>query len=212
MAIESVPAEGESVTGDFYRILRLNNGKVSIFMGDVEGSGQNAAKVTLKLHTFMETPAYFQKYCTEKVQASDVLKYIDQNMSPSKLFITLAHVLLNPHTRQLQYANAGMPYLYILTRSGEISEIHSSGLYVGLGYSSQNSGTAFIKLSPADKVIMVSDGVTGGVKTKEYFKELMSEVGGTIVQPRELAQCVISKLASPRKDDATILVFQLPNQ
>lgn len=216
MAIESIPAEGESVTGDFYRTLRLDDGRLSIFVGDIEGHGQNAAEAMLELHNFMETPT-FQRSYTEEVQASDILKYIDQNMPPSELSITLAHVLLNPETRQLQYANAGMPFLYILTKSGEISEIHSSGLYVGLGYSSHNSGTTFTELSPADTVILVSDGVIEatskrGGKMKEYLKELICKVGGTVIQPRELAQRVISELASPRKDDATILVFQLPNQ
>lgn len=218
MAIESIPAEGggESVTGDFYRTHRLNDGRLSVFIGDIEGHGQKAAEVTLALHNFMDTPA-FQRSYTKKAQASDILKYIDQNIPPSELSITLAHVLLNPETKQLQYANAGMPALYVLTRSGEISEIRSSGLYMGLGYSSHNSGTALTELSPGDTVILISDGVIEaaskkGGKMKERFKELVREGGGTVIQPRELAQHVISELASPRKDDATILIFQLPNQ
>lgn len=216
MAIESDPSEGESVTGDFYRVIRLDDGRLSIFIGDVAGCGRGAAEVTLKLHSFMETFAFKQSY-QERARASAILEFIDQhNPSPPRgePFLNLAHILLNPETGQLEYANAGIPYLYIRKRNGQVLEIESSGLFVGWGYSNSNSGTTFTEISPGDMVILMSDGIAyardkNGIMMKKSFRELLQQMEGTM-KPKEIVQYIISQIVSPREDDATILVFQLP--
>jgi serine phosphatase RsbU (regulator of sigma subunit) len=214
LRVKEKRARDEILNGDFYQIIRLPNGGLAIFLGDATGHGKEAAASGIALHKFMRSPHFLEYLQTENHTSSELLQFIDKNASlpPDSNALTLAVVILNPTTGQLQYANAGLPALMILRNSGSMEKIDSSGLYVGHGdYSLHNSGTTTVVLERGEKCIFVTDGISEArmENRKLVGKELPFLFADETRQKfsvDEIAEFVF-RFSERSDDDATVICF-----
>ncbi len=144
------------VGGDYYDLLALPDGTVSLALGDVSGKGMPAALMVSTLHSALRLlldrsglgPAFLERLNSHIFESSAANK-----------FITLLLAELNPATAALHYLNAGHNPGLLLRRSGEIEELGSGGLPIGILPGSRYLLKS-VALGPGDLVCIYSDGIT----------------------------------------------------
>jgi sigma-B regulation protein RsbU (phosphoserine phosphatase) len=144
------------VGGDYYDLLPRPEGTVSLALGDVSGKGMPAALMVSTLHSALRLlldrsglgPAFLERLNSHIYESSAANK-----------FITLLLAELDPATGDLPYLNAGHNPGLLLRRSGEVEEMGSGGLPIGILPGSRYILKS-VTLLPGDLVCIYSDGIT----------------------------------------------------
>jgi serine phosphatase RsbU (regulator of sigma subunit) len=144
------------VGGDYYDLLPRPEGTVSLALGDVSGKGMPAALMVSTLHSALRL------LLGRSGLGADFLERLNSHIyesSAANKFITLLLAELNPETGALHYLNAGHNPGLLLHRSGEVEEMGSGGLPIGILPGSRYQLKS-VALSPGDLVCIYSDGIT----------------------------------------------------
>ena len=100
-----------TVGGDFYDILPLDDGRLVITLGDVAGKGSPAALLMALLLAMLRT------LVDEKLEPADLITRLNVQVcrhAPGTRFITLFYAVFDPRTGSLTYVSAGhMPPLLL---------------------------------------------------------------------------------------------------
>lgn len=215
-AMRSRPFPGEAVSGDFARVERLAEDKVAILIGDVEGHGRAAAIESLRAHTELDGIG-LKKLALGK-SPSEILEALDARMSFHDRRLTLGVIVLNTKTGEVQFGNAGMPYMQVRRASGRVEAIEASGAHVGsdhFSYRDSNDGTMSIKLNKGDQIILVSDGVPDYLpvvdagkrrESMENFRTFVEAESKGRATPESLADHLLDAVEDGQ-DDVSVLVI-----
>ena len=204
-----------TVGGDFYDILPLDDGRLVVTVGDVAGKGSPAALLMALLLAMLRT------LVDEKLEPADLVTRLNVQVcrhAPGTRFITLFYAVYQPLTGDLTYVNAGhMPPLLLRGRrvaaSGSPTAASRSGMFE---HSTYTTGHVMI-LRPDDLLAVYSDGITEaenpagtpfdeiGLETalKASARESLSAIGAAVVASVE------RHTAEKRfADDLTILLLR----
>ena len=145
-----------TVGGDFYDILPLEDGRLVVAVGDVAGKGSPAALLMALLLAILRT------LVDEKLEPAELITRLNVQVcrhAPSSRFITLFYGVYQPLTGELTYVSAGhMPPL-ILRRDGHVDRLSDGGIALGMfEHSAYTTGRAVIQ--PDELVAVYSDGIT----------------------------------------------------
>ncbi len=162
------PAVGGKVGGDFYDFIPAKGGKTAVVIGDISGSGIEAARLTSvakgAIRSFaLESPlpafvlARANRVITEQVDLDS--------------FITVVYVLMDPATGNLEYSIAGHPPPLLLHRRlGEVVRFNPGSLPLGIDeravYSNQR-----LNMAPEDKLVLYTDGLSEARRGRRLFGE-----------------------------------------
>src|SRR5829696_6841560 len=141
------------VGGDFYDFLRLPDGRLGLFVGDVSGKGVPAAIVMAITRTMLRAAYHLSS-------PGEILEQVSNNLFPDilpNMFVTCLAALLNSRTGRLQYANAGHDLPYVRRVDG-VSELRATGMPLGL-MPSMSYEQKEITLKPGESVLLYSDGL-----------------------------------------------------
>ncbi len=202
------------VGGDLYEILRLDDGRVLIAVGDVSGKGVPAALFMAVTTTLLRTMA--QQYRRPR----EILLHVNDALAvqnPRSMFVTLLCMILDPVTGSVTGANAGHPSP-VLVRPGAAPclILASTGMVSGITPGTE-AGDATVKLQSGDSLVLYSDGVTeafdaaGEMFEEERLLECLSHSAG---QPaNETAWLVLEAVRRhagdrPQSDDITIVTVR----
>jgi phosphoserine phosphatase RsbU/P len=202
-----------TVGGDFYDILPLDNGRVAIAVGDVAGKGSPAALLMALLLAMMRT------LVDERLEPGELVARLNVQVSrhaPATRFITLFYGVFDPATGELTYVNAGhMPPL-VVRADNRIERLTDGGIALGMfDHATYSPGRAV--LQPDDLIAVYSDGITeaenesGGPFDESgleqalrlYGREPIAEIGACVLRAVE-AHTGDARLA----DDLTVLVLR----
>jgi phosphoserine phosphatase RsbU/P len=202
-----------TVGGDFYDILPLDNGRVAIAVGDVAGKGSPAALLMALLLAMMRT------LVDERLEPGELVARLNVQVSrhaPATRFITLFYGVFDPATGELTYVNAGhMPPL-VVRADNRIERLTDGGIALGMfDHATYSPGRAV--LQPDDMIAVYSDGITeaenesGGPFDESgleqalrlYGREPIAEIGACVLRAVE-AHTGDARLA----DDLTVLVLR----
>jgi sigma-B regulation protein RsbU (phosphoserine phosphatase) len=207
------------IGGDFARYVEDPGvNRMGILIGDVSGKGIPAAMVMAVVVCLFN----------EK---------IDFNLPPEKLLadinLALKHFLgaqsrfnssaiwgvFDLDSMRFRYASAGHDFpLHLNFRTGELTELPSTGTLLGLFNESEYQGSE-IAIDQGDKIIFYSDGLIdffeynlghqdGFVWLKEFFLNRRTKSSKEIVN--EIA-ALVENATEPTKDDITVAVFSIAN-
>jgi hypothetical protein len=150
------------VSGDFYDVIKLGDGRLMLFLGDVSGHGMQAALVVA---TALKTLRFLTRQTSDLVtllaQFNDELKV---DLLPGQ-FITLFAAMLDPETHHLTCVRAGHhpglianpDHNLILRKVGH--QGLAIGLMAGKGFV-QSLRPEVVSLQPGDVLLQYTDGVT----------------------------------------------------
>lgn len=206
----------ESIGGDFYDFIPLDDHRWGVVIGDVTGHGVEAAVIMGMVKAVVKLMA------KNLDSAAEVLEYSNKEISPdmdSTTFTTIGYSILDTKARTFSYARAGHNPLLLFNpdRNPSLMSYSPKGALVGMPWS-LNCETAVIKLQPGDVLLQYTDGITEAKsKTNEEFGldrlcELIEQSAGKNVH--ELANTIKKTVAEFSKgnrdaDDITMIIIQV---
>ena len=208
-AAACIPARG--ISGDYYDILHLPDGRLIFTIVDISGKGISAAILMSNLQAVMRTLAESSSHPHEV--CSKLNRHLHQVTDDSK-FATCFYAEWNPPERRLRYVNAGH-HAPILLGSCRGQRLDKGGLPLGL-FPDPGFQVGEILLQPDDTLVLYSDGITEATTdageefgerrlmalVEEYCESSVSEM-----KERILAS-VRNWSGKEQRDDMTLLIVR----
>jgi serine phosphatase RsbU (regulator of sigma subunit) len=201
------------VGGDFYDLFELEDGRVTVVMGDAAGKGIPAALVVSATSSVLRAVAQ----ALGSSSPSEVLAQVNETLFariPPNMFVTCFYAILDPKNGSMNYANAGhdLPYLW---HGGDCEELRARGMPLGLmaGMSYEQKE---IELDAGEGVLFYSDGLveahdaTGEMFGFPRLRDLIAEHD----DKRALGDFLLGDLYSfvgegwEQEDDITLLTLR----
>lgn len=202
------------VGGDLYEVLRLDDGRVLVAVGDVSGKGIPAALFMAVTTTLLRTMARQYRRPEEiLLQVNDALAA----QNPRGMFVTLICMIVDPATGTVTCANAGHPPA-ILVRAGATPSVTlaATGMVSGVMSGVEMESTT-IQLQLADTLVLYTDGVTeafnatGGMFEEERLLGCLSHAAGhTAGETASIVLEAVRRHANGylQSDDITVVVIR----
>jgi serine phosphatase RsbU (regulator of sigma subunit) len=143
-----------TIGGDWYDAFTLTDGRVVISIGDVSGSGLRAAVIMGSVRQMIRGAAQLQADPSAMLDAVDRALRVEH---PDAIVTAFVGVI-EPGERRITYASAGHPPPLLRTESGEITELATVGLPLGLR--GPGSRTTTQPCGPGSFLLLYTDGLT----------------------------------------------------
>ncbi|MEM7583582.1 MAG: SpoIIE family protein phosphatase [Acidobacteriota bacterium] len=142
--------------GDYYDFQHLENGGWGLVVGDVVGKGVPAAILVSTLHSSLRVLLDQMEVGPPLIERLN--RHIFESSSANK-FITMLLAALDTESHRLAYLNAGHNPGLLVRANGDVEEMTSAGLPLGL-LPQGHFGSATLELESGDLVCIYSDGIT----------------------------------------------------
>lgn len=195
----------ESVSGDNFSILRLENGEFMIALSDGMGTGQEAGEESETVMSLLEQmleAGFKAETAIRLINSSLVLKAEQQTFS------TLDLGIINLFNGMCEFIKIGAATAFI-KREDWVETITSTTLPIGM-FGSVDYDTVTKKLYEGDIVVLLTDGVLDCIEgdNKEAFMEqLLLEIKSS--NPQEIANRILETALSKSNfrpmDDMTVI-------
>ncbi|PKN69994.1 MAG: serine/threonine protein phosphatase [Deltaproteobacteria bacterium HGW-Deltaproteobacteria-12] len=202
------------VGGDLYDFFFMDDDHLCFTVGDVSGKGVPAALLMAVTKILIKSKA------AQGFTADKIITRVNEDLAqdnPSMMFVTLFLGILNIHTGEVFYCNAGHPSPYILRSRGGVEVLPATGgMALGVvedfAYSSKQ-----LKLNAHDSVLLYSDGITEATDSQgNFFAEARLEKALVELSDQPLKALVdgvvelVTAFAgdAPQADDITIMVMR----
>jgi serine phosphatase RsbU (regulator of sigma subunit)/pSer/pThr/pTyr-binding forkhead associated (FHA) protein len=196
---EDFPAEGfelfacvrpaREVSGDLYDFIRLEDGRLAFFVGDVSGKGMPAALFMVAVRTLGRHLA------VEGHSPAETLVKMNRALAednPSAMFVTLAHGIYDPPTGDMVLASGGHHLPLLRRADGTVHELaHRTGRLLGYQGLDLHVTDAHFSLSPGDVLVFYTDGyIEARAPSREMFGlERLSDIVRRFVPVLSLSTC-----------------------
>jgi len=178
-----IPAHG--ISGDYYDVMRLPDGRVIFVIADISGKGISAAILMANLQAVLRTLS--ESIDSPPEICSRLNRHLHQ-VTDSTRFATFFYAQWHSTTRTIRYVNAGHHPPVFLTASRDAKSngrMDRGGIPLGM-FPEAEFQTGEIELKPGDLLVLYSDGVT----------EAESEMGEEFGEKR-LRDVVVSNEQKP---------------
>lgn len=190
--ITYIPSPVSGVSGDYYDLLKIDNHRYLILLGDVSGHGIKPAFITITLKNIMQ----HQFFKSDNFSSSlDFMKWLNNRVYEllgrlNDLFLSFSLILLNLDERSIEIVNAGQPPI-IIKRDNAYITVDSNNMVLGIEKDKEFISSKY-KIIDNDEILILSDGIhPSGIKNgdnKEYLNiiknidlsnhtELVSKIG-----------------------------------
>ncbi|HET9097501.1 MAG TPA: SpoIIE family protein phosphatase [Candidatus Baltobacteraceae bacterium] len=164
------PSRRESdVGGDWYDALTLRDGSILVSAGDVTGRGLHAAGLMGKLRQAIGMAAMYERDPARILDAVDFHLRSRRSNSLATAFVGI----IDAARTKLQYAGAGHPPP-LMRRGGELLELHSTGLPLGLRDQHEPQQSAEISLEGCDLLVLYTDGLVEGTRDLSFGEQRLA--------------------------------------
>jgi sigma-B regulation protein RsbU (phosphoserine phosphatase) len=201
------------VGGDFFDVLRLENGKIGLAIADVSDKGVPAALFMMSSRTLLKGAAIGNSEPGEVLrEVNDLLHENNETV----MFVTLLYAVYDPATGEFSYANGGHNTPVIVHADGSSTLLPlTGGIALGvvpdLEYSRET-----VTLEPGDTAVLYTDGVTEAMneEDEEFGTDRLCEifVGMNPDDSKDLNMKVFEAVHAfagdtPQSDDITCLTL-----
>jgi PAS domain S-box-containing protein len=191
------------VGGDWFDVIPLEDGKTALVVGDVMGSGIDAAATMGRLRTATTTLASLD------LDPAVLLEHLDRITSGLDHSIaTCVYAVHDPRLRRCRIANAGhLPPVRV--RPGRPPELLDLPTGAPLGVGGVAFSTTDVEFAPGDQLVLYTDGLveTRRHSLDERLEALLSLLDGPTRPLEELCDLLLRALHHPdNHDDVALLV------
>lgn len=151
------------VAGDYYDVIRLEDGRVVLSIGDVSGKGVGAALIMANLQASLRTTQAMGARLYES--ATKINRIVYEN-TPPEMFITFFMICIDPVRKCVRYVNAGHNPPFLIKHDGTVKTLSTGGLLFGV---TENAiyEEGELQLENGDIVLMYTDGVSEAMDSSE---------------------------------------------
>jgi sigma-B regulation protein RsbU (phosphoserine phosphatase) len=195
--------------GDFFEVFEHADGRVSTVVADVCGNGAAAAKVAARIRPFLHHSL------ARGESPGRVLAVLNEGLIHEGLaerFVTAVAVRVDVRTGIGEIACAGHLGPFVLRASGRVQMVcRASGVPLGL-VAGEHYEEIGVRLGSEDALVLVTDGITDPLSTEGDPLGEAAFARRLEKAPRiSIGICEALLLdGAPTRDDATVLVLQLP--
>ena len=145
------------VGGDFFDVVRLQDGWIGLAIADVSGKGVPAALFMMSSRTLLKGTAI--SYNDPGTVLSEVNGLLQEDETDG-MFVTMLYAVYNPETGAFTYASGGhdAPLLVRADGSSELLSL-TGGIALGVLPGFEYQQTTY-QLEPGDTIVLYTDGVT----------------------------------------------------
>jgi sigma-B regulation protein RsbU (phosphoserine phosphatase) len=203
----------KNIGGDYYDIIRRNDGSVVFCIADIAGKGIPAA---LLMANFQATLNISSQSNTDIVAMVRSMNTQICKVSRMERFITVFLAIYHPSTKTLEYLNAGHnpPLLF---SEGKITALDKGCMVLGMCDPIIKIQSTFLQLKESDVLLMFTDGLSeaeneaGDMFENEAVEEVLLDYG--TLRPEEINDALRSKLegfigSSGLNDDLTLFTVK----
>lgn len=208
-----IPSSG--ISGDYYDVLQLSDGRLVFAIADISGKGISAAILMANLQALLRVLAKTDP------EPSAVCRGLNQHLhdvTDASKFATFFYAEWRPWERRLQYVNAGHNAPLLLGNGREL-RLEQGGMPLGM-FPSTEFSTGAVCLNPGDTLVLYSDGITEAAsKDGSEFGEdrLESVVKAHCGKPpaeiqRRILESVHQWAGQNQEDDMTLVIVRATEQ
>lgn len=157
----------QSIGGDIFNLIRLDEDNWGIYMVDVSGHGVPSALVAVSVTQMMHSsksvilkrsidhPPHYQI-----VAPPEVLDKLDREYPIERFdkFFTITYIVLNGQSKRILYSNAAHPPPVLLHPDGTLEFLDKGGTIIGMGGALPFEGGEN-QLRAGDKLFIYTDGI-----------------------------------------------------
>lgn len=208
-----LPGSNEAqVGGDWYDAMRLLDGRVVISIGDVSGSGLQAAVRMGNMRQIIRGIAQVHADPSLMLDAADRALRLEH---PDDI-VTAFVAVLDPIAKTLAYASAGHPPPFLCHVDGRVQALSDGGLPLGIRQGRDGESGRVIDITDAAALVLYTDGLSESFRDplegERRLSALLAE--GSILKSRDPARALNEAFLAGEtsKDDVAILVVSLDAQ
>ena len=157
------------VGGDFFDIMRLEEGRIGLTIADVSGKGVPAALFMMSCRTLLKGASIGAP------GPGAVLREVNELLNEdneAQMFVTVFYAIFDPQSGEFVYANGGHNWPLVVHADGSSSEIPGTGgvalgVIDGVDYHEDT-----LHLAPGESVVLFTDGVTEAEDDKPELFEI----------------------------------------
>ena len=206
----------KQIGGDLYDYFLKENRYLYFIIGDVTGKG-------IPSSVFMGmTRAYFRSEGKYQQTSAELVNKINLNLftnNPEAIFVTLFCGILDVHTGNIDFCNAGHNFPFLIKNDQTVMEIRNQhGPPAGL-VEDQNYKSDSLSIEPGEVLVLYTDGVTEArnendeLYGEERLRDSILEVKDQSLSPRDICEHVLNKNKkfngdTPQDDDITVLCLR----
>ena len=153
-----------NVGGDFFDIIRLEDGRLGIAIADVSDKGVPAALFMMSSRTVLRGAAIGTS------NPGEVLFEMNNSLfenNEAAMFVTVFYAVFDPVNRQFTYANGGHNSPLIVNSDGQATMLPLTGGIALAMMPDIEYGYNSVTLAPGDTVVLYTDGVTEAIDESE---------------------------------------------
>lgn len=204
------PGRAEAqVGGDWYDALRLLDGRVVFSIGDVAGSGLQAAVTMGNMRQIIRGIAQVHADPALMLDAADRALRLEH---PEK-FVTAFVGVFDPIMSTLTYASAGQPPPLLRLPDGTIEALPGNGLPLGLRSNTKSPHSTAIELPAGSSLLLYTDGLTEFDREPELGERRLRRIFGSICDEggEHSARTIVERMinGSAYRDDVAVLVLDV---
>lgn len=208
--VHGINLPARNVSGDFYDVVKLQNGNIWFTLGDVSGKGINAGLMMVK------AVSLFHCLAKHMQDPEKLIRMINNEICETAtrgFFVSMVVGLYSPTDKSVRFVNAGHLPVLIDDRDKGITTYPSTDQPVGILPDTAYQAYAPISLQNAT-LYLYSDGVTESrMKNGEMLEEagLIEMIGrhrGKLAQRRLAAMVDELKTEKLLHDDLTLLLLE----
>ncbi len=212
VAVKYVPAYADrEIGGDFYDAFDVSDGMSGVLIGDVAGKGFEAAALAATTRTTIHTLAHQTSDVGDVLTRANAVLYSHYVEMTS--FVTVFFAMVNQSSGMVNYANAGHLSPILRRADGGISVVnHGKFPLRVMPDATYTAGT--LVMSPGDKIIMYTDGITEARRGREMFDfdrlmDIVKERGDLSVEclANQILSAAVDWAEGRLADDAAVVIL-----
>ena len=211
--IAGLYASAQLIGGDYYDFIPIDEHHLGVALADVSGKGAGAALLMANLQSCLRGHPLLSQSISDTVASINMMFCKFLNLGR---FITLIYGVLDIPKQTFAYVNAGHCFPLKVDRDGNIRELESNDLVLGvLPHTVYKEHT--IRIQSGETVLLYTDGVTDASDAKEqmFGEENLIRVlrENRNLEATKLLQEILDSVRTfqggvPQTDDVTLVVIR----
>jgi PAS domain S-box-containing protein len=204
------PGRAEAqVGGDWYDAVRLTDGRVVVSIGDVAGSGLQAAVTMGNMRQIIRGIAQVHADPALMLDAADRALRLEH---PDK-FVTAFVGVFDPINSLLTYASAGQPPPLLRRPDGETEPLLGTGLPLGLRSNAEKTSSTTIDIPAGSCLLLYTDGLTEfdrePLEAETRLRQLLSSIAADAIE--HPARTIVERMMNgdAPHDDVAVMVVSI---
>lgn len=168
----NIPSKG--VSGDYYNVFKLDNGRYALILADVTGKGMPASLLVSTLDASLRSYLDFHIPLSEMAVKMNTIIY---KSSTADKFITFLIAVLNPENGEIDIINAGHNPALVLRKNNQIEKLDAGGVAFGMFDMGLPFDSQKLVLEKGERLFIFSDGIPEAMDKdeEEYTDEKLEE-------------------------------------